>query len=246
MNYEEYLKKIKDILDKENIKYDEEELKRVVKYALDKYKDKTILDEPTMDFVLEIAGEVATLRLDDKSIYAAILSPIADFQDYDEKELKDVAGNETVELVTTLKQLEEEYRPEGKLEVATNPETLRNMFMALAKDIRVVIIKITERLSYMRRMKKLEKSVKEQIAKECLEIYAPISHRLGMSKVKSELEDISFRILLPDEYHKIKEQIDEKKEEREEYIAARIAEVKAKLDEDGIEATIYGNSCNCK
>ena len=168
MNYEEYLKKIKDILDKENIKYDEEELKRVVKYALDKYKDKTILDEPTMDFVLEIAGEVATLRLDDKSIYAAILSPIADFQDYDEKELKDVAGNETVELVTTLKQLEEEYRPEGKLEVATNPETLRNMFMALAKDIRVVIIKITERLSYMRRMKKLEKSVKEQIAKECL------------------------------------------------------------------------------
>jgi len=92
----------------------------------------------------------------------------------------------------------------------------------------------------MRRMKKLEKGVKEQIAKECLEIYAPISHRLGMSKVKSELEDISFRILLPDEYHNIKEQIDEKKEEREEYIAARIAEVKAKLDEDGIEATIYG------
>lgn len=240
MNYEEYLKKIKELLDNENIKYNEEELKRVVKYALDKYDNKTILDEPTMDFVLEIAGEVATLRLDDKSIYAAILSPIADYEDYDEKELKEVAGDETVELVTTLKQLEEEYRPEGKLEIATNPETLRNMFMALAKDIRVVIIKITERLSYMRRMKKLEKSVKEQIAKECLEIYAPISHRLGMSKVKSELEDISFRILLPDEYHKIKEQIDEKKEEREEYIAARIAEVKAKLDEDGIEATIYG------
>ena len=240
MNYEEYLKKIKELLDNENIKYNEEELKRVVKYALDKYKDKTILDEPTIDFVLEIAEEVATLRLDDKSIYAAILSPIADYEDYDEKELKEVAGDETLELVTTLKQLEEEYRPEGKLEIATNPETLRNMFMALAKDIRVVIIKITERLSYMRRMKKLEKSVKEQIAKECLEIYAPISHRLGMSKVKSELEDISFRILLPDEYHKIKEQIDEKKEEREEYIAARIAEVKAKLDEDGIEATIYG------
>ena len=240
MNYEEYLKKIKELLDNENIKYNEEELQRVVKYALDKYDNKTILDEPTMDFVLEIAGEVATLRLDDKSIYAAILSPIADYEDYDEKELKEVAGDETLELVTTLKQLEEEYRPEGKLEIATNPETLRNMFMALAKDIRVVIIKITERLSYMRRMKKLEKSVKEQIAKECLEIYAPISHRLGMSKVKSELEDISFRILLPDEYHKIKEQIDEKKEEREEYIAARIAEVKAKLDEGGIEATIYG------
>ena len=240
MNYEEYLKKIKDLLDKENIKYNEEELEKVVKYVCEKYESKTILDENMLDFVIEIATEVATLRLDDKSIYAALLLPIVDFEDYDEKEVQEVAGDETTELITILKQLEEEYRPEGKLEVATNPETLRNMFMALAKDIRVVIIKITERLSYMRRMKKLEKSVKEQIAKECLEIYAPISHRLGMSKVKSELEDISFRILLPDEYHKIKEQIDEKKEEREEYIAARIAEVKAKLDEDGIEATIYG------
>ena len=240
MNYEEYLKKIKDLLDKENIKYNEEELEKVVKYVCEKYDSKTILDENMLDFVIEIATEVATLRLDDKSIYAALLLPIVDFEDYDEKEVQEVAGQETTELITILKQLEEEYRPEGKLEVATNPETLRNMFMALAKDIRVVIIKITERLSYMRRMKKLEKSVKEQIAKECLEIYAPISHRLGMSKVKSELEDISFRILLPDEYHNIKEQIDEKKEEREEYIAARIAEVKAKLDEDGIEATIYG------
>ena len=240
MNYEKYENKIKELLANENIKYNEEELEKVVKYIVEKYDGKTILDENTIDFVLEIATEVATLRLDDKSIYAALLLPLVDFDNYDEKEVKDVAGEETTELITILKQLEEEYRPEGKIEVATNPETLRNMFMALAKDIRVVIIKITERLSYMRRMKKLEKGVKEQIAKECLEIYAPISHRLGMSKVKSELEDISFRILLPDEYHNIKEQIDEKKEEREEYIAARIAEVKAKLDEDGIEATIYG------
>ena len=122
MNYEEYLKKIKDILDKENIKYDEEELKRVVKYALDKYKDKTILDEPTMDFVLEIAGEVATLRLDDKSIYAAILSPIADYEDYDEKELKEVAGNETVELVTTLKSTGS--RPASQTTVETTSKTI--------------------------------------------------------------------------------------------------------------------------
>ena len=98
--------------------------------------------------------------------------------------------------------------------------------MALAKDIRVVIIKITERLSYMRRMKKLEKSVKEQIAKECLEIYAPISHRLGMSKVKSELEDISFRILLPDEYHKIKEQIDEKKKKEKNILQLVLQKLK--------------------
>jgi len=143
-------------------------------------------------------------------------------------------------LVLTLKKLEENYKPTDKINIATNPEVLRNMFMAIAKDIRVVIIKITERLSYMRRMNTLDEAVKEQVAKECLEIYAPIAHRLGMSKVKSELEDISFRVLLPQEYHNIKEQIDQKKEERESYIENRIGEVSQKLKEQNIEATIYG------
>lgn len=240
MDYKEYLEKIKKILSDENIKYDNEELEKVVKYAVEKYLNKKILNENTMDFVTEVASEVATLRLDDKSIYAALLYPIVDYEEYDEKETIDIAGQETTDLIITLKQLEENYKSTDKINIATNPEVLRNMFMAIAKDIRVVIIKITERLSYMRRMSSLDEAIKEQIAKECLEIYAPIAHRLGMSKVKSELEDISFRILLPDEYHKIKEQIDEKKGEREAYIDARINEVSQKLKDQNIEATIYG------
>ena len=240
MEYKEYLSKIEKILSDENIKYDEEELESVVKYAVEKHVDKNILSEKTMDFVLEVASEVATLRLDDKSIYAALLYPISDYEDFNEKEIVEIAGRETTDLILILKKLEENYKPTDKINIATNPEILRNMFMAIAKDIRVVIIKITERLSYMRRMNSLEEAVKEQIAKECLEIYAPIAHRLGMSKVKSELEDISFRILLPNEYHNIKEQIDEKKEEREAYIEDRISEVAQKLKEQNIEATIYG------
>ena len=180
------------------------------------------------------------MRLDDKSVYAAILYLIADFEDFDDKEAESVAEKETLDLILNLKKLEEDYKKDDKINIATNPEVLRNMFMAIAKDIRVVIIKIAERLSYMRRMSSLDNAINEQIAKECLEIYAPIAHRLGMSNVKSELEDISFRILLPDEYHNIKEQIDEKKEEREAYIDARIKEVSDKLKEQGIEATIYG------
>lgn len=236
----EYLNKIKNVLEKENIKYNEDELKKVIDYALKKYKDKNVLDDSAIDFVSEVASEVATLRLDDKSVYAAILYLIADFDDFDEKETGVIAGKETLDLILNLKKLEEDYKKDDKINIATNPEVLRNMFMAIAKDIRVVIIKIAERLSYMRRMSSLDNAIKEQIAKECLEIYAPIAHRLGMSKVKSELEDISFRILLPDEYHNIKEQIDEKKEEREAYIDARIKEVSDKLKEQGIEATIYG------
>ena len=236
----EYVEKIKNVLEKENIKYNEEELKKVIEYALEKYKDKKVLEDNATDFVVEVASEVATLRLDDKSVYAAILYLIADFNDFDEKETEVVAGKETLDLILNLKKLEEDYKKDDKINIATNPEVLRNMFMAIAKDIRVVIIKIAERLSYMRRMSSLDNAIKEQIAKECLEIYAPIAHRLGMSKVKSELEDISFRILLPDEYHNIKEQIEEKKEEREAYIEARIKEVSDKLKEQGIEATIYG------
>ena len=236
----EYVEKIKNVLEKENIKYNEEELKKVIEYALEKYKDKKVLEDNATDFVVEVASEVATLRLDDKSVYAAILYLIADFDDFDEKETEAVAGKETLDLILNLKKLEEDYKKDDKINIVTNPEVLRNMFMAIAKDIRVVIIKIAERLSYMRRMSSLDNAIKEQIAKECLEIYAPIAHRLGMSKVKSELEDISFRILLPDEYHNIKEQIDEKKEEREAYIEARIKEVSDKLKEQGIEATIYG------
>lgn len=236
----EYVEKIKNVLEKENIKYNEDELKKVIEYALEKYKDKKVLEDNAIDFVVEVASEVATLRLDDKSVYAAILYLIADFEDFDDKEAESVAGKETLDLILNLKKLEEDYKKDDKINIATNPEVLRNMFMAIAKDIRVVIIKIAERLSYMRRMSSLDNAIKEQISKECLEIYAPIAHRLGMSNVKSELEDISFRILLPDEYHNIKEQIDEKKEEREAYIDARIKEVSDKLKEQGIEATIYG------
>lgn len=240
MEYNEYLESIKKVLEKENIKYDEEELNKVITYAVKMHEGKTIIKDKTIDFVVEVASEVATLRLDDKSIYAAILYPVADYDNFDEKDVIEAAGKETHDLIITLKKLEEDYNKDDKINVATNPEILRNMFMAIAKDIRVVIIKIAERLSYMRRMNALEQSVREQIAKECLEIYAPIAHRLGMSKVKSELEDISFRILLPEEYHTIKEQIDEKKEEREEYIDARISEVSEKLKEQDIDATIYG------
>ena len=153
MNYEYYLEKIKELLCKENIKYDEAELENVVKYAYEKHLDKKILNEETMDFVTEVASEVATLRLDDKSIYAALLYPVSDYEDFNDKELTEVAGQETKDLILTLKQLEEDYKPSDKINIATNPETLRNMFMAIAKDIRVVIIKITERLSYMSRMR---------------------------------------------------------------------------------------------
>ena len=84
MEYKEYLEKIKEILIDENIKYNLEELEKVVEYAVDKHKNKKIINEDTIDFVIEVASEVATLRLDDKSIYAALLYPIAEMTEFNE------------------------------------------------------------------------------------------------------------------------------------------------------------------
>ncbi|MEG2348879.1 MAG: RelA/SpoT family protein, partial [Clostridia bacterium] len=120
---------------------------------------------------------------------------------------------------------------------------LRNMFLAIAKDIRIVIIKLADRLYNMQNIKNVDnEDVKTNMAKECLQIYAPIAHRLGMSKLKADLEDISFRILMPAEYNIVKEQIDEKKIEREKYIKNRIIEIERALKKQNINAEIYGRS----
>jgi len=239
-----YFDKIVEILQKENIKYDKNELERILSFVLEEYKGEKILEESFMEFVFEVMREVAILRLDDKSIYAALLLKITNTKSFDEKKLEDVAGGEIKELVLSLEKLKEDYIinvTEDKSNIDANSEIIRNMFMAIAKDIRVIIIKIIERLSFMRRMIDVsDKQEQDKIAKECLEIYAPIAHRLGMSNVKSELEDIAFRVLLPEKYHEIKEQIDEKKEEREVYIDNRINEVSQILKDQEIEATIYG------
>ena len=240
MEQKDYYLNIKNRMDEEKIKYKDTELKKVVNYALEKHNKKKILEDTTMNYIMEIASEVATLRLDDNSIYASLLYPVIDYKDFNAKEVKEIAGEDTLDLIIKFKQLEEKYNPEDRMNVNLNAETIRNMFVAIAEDIRVVIIKLAERLSYMRRIISIKSDIKEIAAKECLEIYAPLAHRFGMSKVKSELEDISFRLLLPDEYHKIKEQIDEKKEEREAYIEARINEIKKVLEEQGINATVYG------
>ncbi len=240
MEQKDYFLTIQNRMNEEKIKYDEEELKNVVNYALEKHNKKKTVEDTTMNYVMEIASEVATLRLDDKSIYASLLYPVVDYEDFNSREVKEIAGDETLDLILKIKQLEEKYNPEDRMNVNISSETIRNMFVAIAEDIRVIIIKIAERLSFMRRIHSTNSKIKEVAAKECLEIYAPLAHRFGMSKVKSELEDISFRILLPDEYHKIKEQIDEKKEEREAYIDARIKEIKDVLDKQNIKATVYG------
>lgn len=229
---------ISEILKKEKIKYDEKKLEQVCNYCEKVYANIKKANIDMLDHVIGVATEVAILRLDDVSIYASLLHGVLKCDNYDKNEIKDLFGKEILDIIETVDKLSYlNYKTKEKVD----SENLRNMFMAIAKDIRTVIIKLADRLYNMRNIINVDnEEVKITMAKECLQVYAPIAHRLGMSKVKSELEDISFRILMPVEYKMIKEQIDEKKAEREEYIQKRIDEVLNALSEQGIKAEVYG------
>lgn len=235
---EEYQEMV-EVLEREKIKYQPEELKKVVAYAKEHYKNQKKGKVDLLEHTIGVAKEVALLRIDDVSVYAAILHGMVKCQTYDSKKMRKEFDNEIVDMLETADRLScLNLKGNDKMD----GEILRNMFLAIAKDIRTVILKLSDRLYNMRNIQTNvdREEIKITMAKECLTIYAPIAHRLGMSKIKSELEDLSFRILRPDEYASIKKQIDEKKQEREQYIQDRMDEIRASLKEQEIEATIYG------
>lgn len=229
---------VTSILEQEKIKYDKKMAQKVCQYAQEVYQDKIKQNRKIVSHVEGVVSLVATLRLDDISIYAALLHEAVKLEGFNEKEFEKLFGTEILEMIQTIHRLSAlNFKAKQKLD----SENLRKMFMAIAKDIRTVIIKLCDRLDNMQHIALTEsEEIKKNMAKECLEIYAPIAHRLGMSKIKSELEDISFRVLYPQEYKIVKIQIDQKRKEREDYIDKRIEEVRLCLEKENIEATVYG------
>lgn len=232
------LEYITKLLNDEKIKYDKKKLQKVFEYANGMYKGKRKANIDMIDHVIGVATVVISLRLDDVSVYAALLHGVVKCEKFDKKEFEKLFGAEVLDMVLTIDKLSY-LNLKGKEKL--NSDKLKDMFMAIAKDIRTVIIKLADRLYNMQNIKNVDSDeVKINMAKECLTIYAPIAHRLGMSQMKAELEDISFRILMKDEYALVKSQIDEKKKEREEYIKRRIEEIEKALKEQRIVAKVYG------
>ena len=238
MNENKDLEYIAKLLDEEKIKYDKKKLQKVFEYVNRMYNGKKKANIDMIDHVIGVASVVISLRLDDVSVYAALLHGVVKCEDFDKKEFEKLFGSEVLDMVLTIDKLSY-LNLKGKEKL--NSDKLKDMFMAIAKDIRTVIIKLADRLYNMQNIKNVDSDeVKINMAKECLTIYAPIAHRLGMSQIKAELEDISFRILMKDEYALVKSQIDEKKKEREEYIKRRIEEIEKALSEQKIVAKVYG------
>ncbi|GAB6117577.1 bifunctional (p)ppGpp synthetase/guanosine-3',5'-bis(diphosphate) 3'-pyrophosphohydrolase [Thermoanaerobacter brockii subsp. lactiethylicus] len=193
--------------------------------------------EPYIIHPIEVAYILAELELDITTIAAGLLHDVIEDTDVTYGQLLEYFGKEIADLVDGVTKL---GKIEYKSKVEQQAENMRKMLIAMAKDIRVILIKLADRLHNMRTLKYLPLDKQKEKAEETLEIYAPIAHRLGISKIKWELEDLCLRYLHPDEYYDLVEKVAAKRKEREEFIQNIITTIKEKLKEMGIQAEVDG------
>jgi guanosine-3',5'-bis(diphosphate) 3'-pyrophosphohydrolase len=193
--------------------------------------------EPFIFHPLGVAKILADLELDLATIAAGLLHDVAEDTDYTIEDIEKNFGSEIALLVDGVTKL-------GKLEFKTKEEqqaeNLRKMFFAMAKDIRIILIKLADRLHNMRTLKSMPKEKQREKAIETIDIFAPLAHRLGISKVKWELEDLAFRYLESDHYYELVEKVAKKRQERENHINKMIEILKERLTASGLTAEIHG------
>ena len=193
--------------------------------------------EPYIIHPIDVAVILAELGMDTSTIVAGLLHDVIEDTDYTYEDIKNIFSEEIANLVGGVTKI---TKMEYKSKEEQQADNFRKMLLAMANDIRVIIIKLADRLHNMRTLKYMPKEKQKRISKETLDIYAPIAHRLGISKVKWELEDLCFRYLHEEEYYDLVNQIAEKRVERETYIAKTIEDLYGKLEESGIDSDIDG------
>ncbi len=196
---------------------------------------------------LYVAIILADLEMDKETIAAGLLHDVVEDTDMTVEDLAEEFGEEVANLVdgvTKLLQLQISDPVTGQEKAPDRDdmqaENLRKMFLAMAKDIRVIIIKLADRLHNMRTLKHMPVEKQQRIARETLDIYSPIAQRLGISKIKVELDDLSLKYLQPDVYYDLVEKIATRKSEREKYIQDIVDTVRRQLTDAGIKTTVDG------
>ena len=198
--------------------------------------------EPYVIHVIQVANILAGLHCSPKTIAAGLLHDTmedVDWVTYDvlEKEFsKEIA--DLVEAVTKVGKINREFKDEKEYQASNH----RKIFIAMAKDIRVILIKLADRLHNMRTLEYQPEAKQQRIAKETLQVYAPIAHRLGISKVKNELEDLSFKYLYPKQYQLVKTMVAERETERNAQVNEMITDIEYILKEYNIPYRIFGRS----
>ena len=190
------------------------------------------------DYILhpvEVAEILADMKMDTDTIVAGLLHDVVEDTLIVLEDIEDNFGKDVKKLVDGVTKLRNLPRTDSK-----KLENKRKMVIAMSEDIRVVIIKLADRLHNMRTLKYMKPEKQQEKSKETIEIYAPIAHRIGMARIKWELEDISFRFLYPNDYYEIKELVNTKRREREEYTAKFIEKIKIELKKNNIKGEVTG------
>jgi len=202
--------------------------------------------EPYIIHPLCVAIILADLELDKETIIAGLLHDVVEDTIMTNEELKEQFGPDVELLVDGVTKLEQlQYTGEAAPDRLTSreelqAENLRKMFLAMAKDIRVILIKLADRLHNMRTLKYKSPESQKRIARETLDIYSPLAERLGISKIKVELDDLSLKYLEPEAYYDLVEKIALRKDAREKYVQGIVDEVSEHIASAGIEAQIDG------
>lgn len=197
--------------------------------------------EPYMTHPLEVMDIIADMRLDVASLVAGLLHDTVEDTDTTVEDLRTRFGDDVaflVDGVTKLSKFKFNTRQEAQA------ENIRKMIIAMSRDLRVILVKLADRLHNMRTLKYMSPSSQERISRETMDIYAPLAHRLGLNWVKTELEDLSFRYLHPEAYYEIAEKVASKKRQRQNFIREVIRILEDLLQENGIVADVYGRPKN--
>jgi len=193
--------------------------------------------EPYLIHPLEVAGLLAELKLDEASIVAGLLHDTIEDTLATPAEIRELFGDEVLSLVEGVTKLGTFSHGSQEEKQAEN---FRKMLVAMAKDIRVILVKLADRTHNMRTLEHMKPEAQHRIAQETLDIYAPLANRLGIQWIKIELEDLAFRYLQPREFGDVEQQVAQTQRDRAKFIADVVQLLKTKLEEAGLEASVQG------
>jgi GTP diphosphokinase / guanosine-3',5'-bis(diphosphate) 3'-diphosphatase len=211
-------------------------VRRAYEIAAERHRDQLRRSgDPYLTHLLEVAHILADMRMDSTTLSAALLHDVIEDTEFPVSRIQERFGEETARLVEGVTKI-------GRLNMlapeARQAENVRKMVLAMVNDVRVVVVKLADRLHNMRTIQYLEPDKQQRIARETLEIYAPIAHRLGMGIIRNELEDLSFRVLEPDSFLALQKEVSDNEPLHHKFLDEVQAEIRSKLVENSIPAEL--------
>jgi GTP diphosphokinase / guanosine-3',5'-bis(diphosphate) 3'-diphosphatase len=211
-------------------------VRRAYEIAAERHRDQLRRSgDPYLTHLLEVAHILADMRMDSTTLSAALLHDVIEDTEFPVSRIQERFGEETARLVEGVTKI-------GRLNMlapeARQAENVRKMVLAMVNDVRVVVVKLADRLHNMRTIQYLEPDKQQRIARETLEIYAPIAHRLGMGIIRNELEDLSFRVLEPDSFLALQKEVSDNEPLHHKFLDEVQSEIRSKLVESSIPAEL--------